>query len=77
MSYNVTISDALARLLEHLSICENRLVEAEIEHLIKVGIGVHLGGLSEESKALNRFHSLYGDEIEFPEGCTDGEASGF
>ena len=77
MSYRITLSDALARLVEHLSICENRLVEAEIEHLIKVGIGAHLGGLPEETKALNRFHSLYGEDVEFEEGCTDGEASGF
>ena len=77
MSYKITVSDALARLVEHLSICDNRLVEAEIEHLIKMGIGAHLGGLTEETRALNRFHSLYGEDIEFEEGCSDDEASGF
>jgi len=77
VSYNITVSAELTRLIEHFAICENRLAEAEIEHLIKIGIGVHLGGLQEETKALNRFHSIYGDEEQLEEGCADIEVSGF
>lgn len=67
------ISDALTRLIDHLAVCENRVMEAQAEYLIKIGIGVHMAGRGEEMRALNRFLALYGEEAPVELGCEDVE----
>ncbi len=73
MSTQFPISEALTRLIDHFAICENRVMEAEAEYLIKIGIGVHLAGRSEETRALNRFLALYGEDAPVEFGCDDLE----